>query len=132
MSEPWRHLGACKGRDTNYWFPEQTGSNEHNPAAQLAKSICKTCPVITECLDHAMTKPENHGIWGGLTAEERRGIRLRRTRNIWHGSRTGYEQHRRWGEPACDDCKRAHAEYTAATRRIRNRAKTRNHIEGAP
>src|SRR5690606_16459965 len=36
------------------------------------------CPVRTECLDHALTYPERHGIWGGLDEDERDRIRKNR------------------------------------------------------
>lgn len=130
MTEPWRHLAACDGHNTEYWFPEQSGATPHNnPAVRRAVQICKTCPVQTQCLEWALEKPETHGIWGGLTAEERRGIRRRPTRNIRHGTNSGYETHRLWGEQPCPDCRRAHADYSAARRRIRQRAQTRHHLD---
>jgi len=39
---------------------------------QRAKEICRTCPVVDECLDYALTIREPHGIWGGLNEGERR------------------------------------------------------------
>lgn len=35
-----------------------------------ARALCDACPVQNECLDHAITKPETSGVWGGLTAQE--------------------------------------------------------------
>lgn len=131
MSEPWRHRAACRDRDTNYWFPEKRGAN--NPATVMAVSICKTkCPVIEQCLKWAMDKPELHGIWGGKTAEERRGMRRQRTSRINHGTHAGYLLHANWGIPYCEPCRKAHTDYTAARRRIRERAKTRHDLEGLP
>jgi WhiB family redox-sensing transcriptional regulator len=44
-----------------------------------AKAICARCPVIAECLSFALVAvPE--GIAGGLTVEERRGLRAQRRR----------------------------------------------------
>jgi len=40
-----------------------------------AKWWCRRCPVIEECLLHAVTWPEPFGTWGGLTASERGPIR---------------------------------------------------------
>lgn len=130
MTSPWRHLAACLNKPTDYWFPRQTRTTTSiTPAAQKAIATCKTCPVATQCLDHAMTKPESHGIWGGLTAEQRRGLRQRHQHTIVHGTNTGYNTHLRWGEEPCTECRRAHTEYSAAIRRIRKRSETRDQLD---
>ena len=125
MSEPWRHKAACNGHDSADWFPEKTGA--YNPATARAVAICKTCPVQQACLTHAQELPEHHGIWGGLTPEQRRGLRRRVT--ITHGTRQGYGAHLRYGQIPCEPCKRANTEIAAAQRRIRQRAETRDLIE---
>lgn len=124
LTQPWRHHAACLNRPTNYWYPDTPGAT--TPAAELALSICRSCPVTTECLQYALNKPEYHGIWGATTEQQRRGLRSRRTHQIRHGTNAGYQQHTNWGVPVCDDCRRAHAEYQLARRRIRERAKTRD------
>ena len=125
MSEPWRHRASCDGEDTSWWFPDKTGAC--NPATARAVAICKTCPVQQACLTHAQELPEHHGIWGGLTPEQRRGLRRRVT--ITHGTRQGYGAHLRYGQIPCEPCKRANTEIAAAQRRIRQRAETRDLIE---
>lgn len=40
-----------------------------------AKSVCASCPVRNECLEHAISLDERYGIWGGLNQEERRLLR---------------------------------------------------------
>ena len=42
-------------------------------AVKVPKSVCQKCPVIEECFARGM-EPQNlrWGIFGGLTAEERR------------------------------------------------------------
>jgi WhiB family redox-sensing transcriptional regulator len=35
------------------------------------KSFCRGCPVFTECLTHALTAPERHGIWAGTSKRTR-------------------------------------------------------------
>jgi len=124
VGEPWRHLGACYGKDTNYWFPEQTGAN--NPATQRALALCGTCPVVAQCLKHAIDEPELHGIWGGTTEQERRGMRRHSTRQIHHGTNAGYQQHAQWGVPQCEPCKTAHAKYQTARRHIREQQRAAN------
>jgi WhiB family transcriptional regulator, redox-sensing transcriptional regulator len=39
-----------------------------------AVAICKQCPLRERCLDHAVSRPEVHGVWGGTTAEDRRAL----------------------------------------------------------
>jgi WhiB family redox-sensing transcriptional regulator len=38
------------------------------------KAFCKACPVFTECLTHALTTPERHGIWAGTSKRTRMRI----------------------------------------------------------
>lgn len=68
----WHDQAACAGTNPNIFFP---GRNDH--AAELkAKAICDSCPVKAKCA--ATYMHEIHGIWGGLTAGERRKIRKQR------------------------------------------------------
>jgi WhiB family redox-sensing transcriptional regulator len=46
----------------------------------MAKQICAGCPVRGDCLEHALASRElAFGIWGGLTAAERRALVRSRT-----------------------------------------------------
>jgi WhiB family redox-sensing transcriptional regulator len=38
---------------------------------ELAKKVCAGCDVKMECLDYALEKREEYGLWGGLTPRER-------------------------------------------------------------
>ena len=49
----------------------------------LAKDICAECPMIAACRAYAM-KHENHGVWGGLSADDRFALR---------GNRQAFETH---------------------------------------
>jgi len=69
----WRSQAACRESDTRLFYP--TG---RNPDCGPATAICRTCPVVDACLQHAIDHREHHGIWGGRTPDERR--RLARTR----------------------------------------------------
>ena len=72
LSQPWRARAACKGADTDLFFPpEGAGRN----AAKAARAICAGCPVTAECLRHAVSFPERHGVWGGLPERQRYGMR---------------------------------------------------------
>ncbi len=63
--------GATEGRVPRVdFFPKQTA------ATQEAKAICQRCSVRDECLAYALATEnrERHGIWGGMTPEERAAI----------------------------------------------------------
>ena len=64
----WQNRGACRGVDTDIFFPI---SDEE---AEPAKAICATCPVVEACLEHALADREREGVWGGATERERRRI----------------------------------------------------------
>ncbi|WP_199922092.1 WhiB family transcriptional regulator, partial [Kitasatospora aureofaciens] len=46
------------------FFPE-------SGAPLAAIKVCLGCPVRRRCLEHALTAPEDHGIWGGTTRNQR-------------------------------------------------------------
>jgi WhiB family redox-sensing transcriptional regulator len=62
------------------FFPLSTGElgRPASTAWNLARSICKVCPVRLACLDHAIKNRLNEGMWGGKTPEERVTIRNQR------------------------------------------------------
>ena len=62
----------CAQVDGELWFPEQGGSGTEVP-----RSICNQCSHKIECAEWGI-KYERHGIWGGLSAMERRAIRKKR------------------------------------------------------
>jgi WhiB family transcriptional regulator, redox-sensing transcriptional regulator len=65
----WRRGAACLSADPELFFPiSYTGASLQQVAA--AKAICAGCPVRRECLAFAQ-RGEPHGIWGGLTEQER-------------------------------------------------------------
>lgn len=72
----WRLRAACRGPETALFFPPANAErrDERDARERRAKSICRECPVRTQCLDHALHVGEMHGIWGGLNESERRGL----------------------------------------------------------
>jgi hypothetical protein len=69
--DEWRHDAACKGKPTEWWYPE-AGSTQ-SVTTQLARSICTGCPVQEPCTAAGVARNEP-GIWGGLGIKERRRI----------------------------------------------------------
>lgn len=39
---------------------------------QVAKNICRSCPIVKECGDWALDTRQPFGIWGGMTERDRR------------------------------------------------------------
>jgi WhiB family redox-sensing transcriptional regulator len=74
--ESWRSRAACRGPETALFFPptHPERRDERDARELRAKAICRECPVTQECLEHALRAGETHGIWGGLTESERRGL----------------------------------------------------------
>jgi len=75
----WWNQAACRNRDSDQFFPIGTA-----PAAQrqvaAAKQVCSTCPVRNPCLIWALETGTDHGVWGGLTEDERRTLKRRDAR----------------------------------------------------
>ncbi|MGO9658099.1 MAG: WhiB family transcriptional regulator [Acidimicrobiales bacterium] len=71
LSGPWAELAACRdspGGDLLVdMFPTRGGRE-----TATAKAICAGCPVRRQCLSAG--RYEEFGIWGGLTAQERRRL----------------------------------------------------------
>lgn len=65
----WYPQAKCKGMDSNLFFPERG-----NPA-YAAYDTCATCPVRSDCRQHALDTGEHNGIWGATSERERRRIR---------------------------------------------------------
>jgi WhiB family transcriptional regulator, redox-sensing transcriptional regulator len=68
--EYWRAMAACGSAEPDLFFPVSAADNNQLQVAE-AKAICAFCLVRRECLDFAIQTRQMHGIWGGLTEEER-------------------------------------------------------------
>lgn len=69
---PWEEQARCRQVDGELFFPEHG-----NDTADEAKAVCRHCDVKQECLEYALGHDERFGIWGGLTARERRKLKRR-------------------------------------------------------
>lgn len=67
----WPALGKCAGSDPDALFVQGKAQRE-------AKSVCKGCPVVAECLADALDNRTEFGVWGGMTERERRALLRRR------------------------------------------------------
>jgi WhiB family redox-sensing transcriptional regulator len=72
--ERWRTLAACRSADSDLFFPISSSGPSLAQVAQ-AKAICAGCPVRRECLAFALRTHQVHGVWGGLSEQERHPLR---------------------------------------------------------
>lgn len=67
----WRHRAICRDEDPELFFPvTETGPGALHVAE--AKTVCRRCPVVSECLAWALDSGQEYGVWGGMTESERR------------------------------------------------------------
>lgn len=64
----------CAQVDPELFFP-----NKGEPT-RAARRICPACPERAACLQWALDNNEQHGVWGGRTARDRRPGRLHTAR----------------------------------------------------
>jgi WhiB family redox-sensing transcriptional regulator len=67
----WRQLAACRHADPELFFPVSASGPSLDQITQ-AKAICAGCPVRQQCLAFALGTRQDHGVWGGMSEEERR------------------------------------------------------------
>jgi len=67
----WRKRAACRNHDPELWFPAGN-SVLANAQYEVARLICRTCPVIVECEEWAAAVRPGWGMLAGLTPTERR------------------------------------------------------------
>lgn len=84
----WQIKGLCSSGeyDPNLWYPDPPRVEQKS---REAKIICQGCPVKLACADWALLHREIAGVWGGLSAEDRK--------RIWQGQapKTQRRYHRR-------------------------------------
>jgi WhiB family redox-sensing transcriptional regulator len=73
METRWNWRSASRCRTTNAEDLFVTGRKQRE-----ARRFCRTCPVRTECLAHALDHRIEFGVWGGMTERERRALLRRR------------------------------------------------------
>ena len=65
-------IPPCMNTDPELFFPDQDANVN---LYKTAKELCATCPIIKQCLEYALKTNEEFGVWGGLTAFERRKLK---------------------------------------------------------
>lgn len=72
MTELWKQHGACRGAPPGPWFSESASDQA------AAKQVCAGCPVNQQCAEYGTNENIPYGIFGGLTARQRKLARQRR------------------------------------------------------
>jgi len=71
----WQDRAKCKGTWTERWYVK---ADDRPDIIANLRHTCAQCPVLPECREYALAKPESFGFWGGMTNSERRRERTRR------------------------------------------------------
>lgn len=69
----WFARGACVNSDVDF-FPGPADFL----AMAAAKAVCASCPIEEACLEWALTRREQYGVWGGASERQRRRMRRER------------------------------------------------------
>ena len=75
----WRHRAICRDEDPELFYPVGTSGPALLQIAE-AKSVCRRCPVVSECLTWALESGQDAGVWGGMSEDERRALKRRNAR----------------------------------------------------
>ena len=77
MIADWPSQAACRTGNPDALFVQGAEQN-------VAKRICRGCPVRYECLADALDNRIEFGVWGGMTERERRALLRRHPQvNSW-------------------------------------------------
>lgn len=69
----WQLRALCRNMDCTIFFAADNKRGSRRARHErVAKAVCARCPVLADCRRHALRAPEPFGIWGGMTAAERR------------------------------------------------------------
>ena len=73
-------LCSDKGYNPDWWHPQELAGRgrkwSHTPEADLARSICSSCPAKQECRSYALQYFNLTGIWGGMDRLERHAMQV--------------------------------------------------------
>lgn len=81
----WHNFAACKGTDTELFYPERGDS------VRTVLNTCEECSVTFDCLEYALANNETVGVWGATTPKGRLPRNLERVvaqivERKWHRS----------------------------------------------
>ena len=72
LDNAWMRRAACLDHEPEVFFPPGPSALEHMAEA---RAVCRTCPVVTDCLRVALADPTLVGVWGGTSEAQRAALR---------------------------------------------------------
>ncbi|MFE7423417.1 WhiB family transcriptional regulator [Rhodococcus sp. NPDC057529] len=63
--DEWRIYAVCRDADPDLFFPDESTTAQRRASVEHARRHCNQCPVARTCLDQAIARGENFGIWAG-------------------------------------------------------------------
>jgi len=122
VSDPtgWMDSAVCAQTFPDIFFPSSGDGGYEMKREALA--VCGVCPVKAECLQYALNNALDYGIYGGLTAQERKALgrpKKRRSDLVLFpcGTYAAYVRHLRAGERPCEPCRQASRVRSASKKR---------------
>jgi WhiB family redox-sensing transcriptional regulator len=70
----WDKTARCRYEDPELFFPIGISPTALQQAEE-ARAVCQSCPLVEACLEWALETREPFGVFGGMTADERRDLR---------------------------------------------------------
>lgn len=83
----WRDRAACRDHPDPEMFHPVGNTGLALQQAEDAKDWCRRCDVADQCLRWALDSGTDHGIYGGMTEEERIALRRRVARQAAKAAR---------------------------------------------
>lgn len=75
----WQFEGLCRTQSPELFFhPDGERGAARRTREAFATALCRECPVLQQCREHALSFPEPYGVWGGMSEDEREAILGRR------------------------------------------------------
>lgn len=66
---------ACSTVEPELFFPNYTIGGDGERTEELAKTVCRRCPITNACLEFALHTGDKWAILGGMTPAERAGLK---------------------------------------------------------
>ncbi|NGX09800.1 WhiB family transcriptional regulator [Mycobacteroides franklinii] len=74
----WQLHSACRSTNRDLFYSEDGERPiDRRLREQRARQVCRNCLVTAHCLAYALEIEEPHGMWGGMSEDERQRIRPR-------------------------------------------------------
>ena len=107
----WSKHAACASPEIEsaWFFPISSVGRKSEKVYDKARAVCAGCPVVDECLQHATENGLTFGMYGGKSPAARVTTRPVPPCGTYAAGR----RHGRMGEPVCELCRVALAEYRA-------------------